>query len=138
MVNESVMNFLQELLISVISVIIVVILLMPRRVAEVSALSIPITIFTSIGIFYLFSMELNTVTLAAEGSLADVPKDHWSYAAIDMLVQDGIIEGNPDGTFEGGRAMSRYEMAAIVARAVENSKDADLKTKGLVEMLKTE
>lgn len=44
-VSESVLNFLRELLTSVISVIVVVILLMPRRVAEVSALSIPITIF---------------------------------------------------------------------------------------------
>ncbi|MGM9581079.1 MAG: S-layer homology domain-containing protein [Anaerovibrio sp.] len=81
---------------------------------------------------------LHGTALAAEGGLADVPKDHWSYSAIDMLVQDGIIEGNPDGTFEGGRTMSRYEMASIVARAVEKSKEADLKTKGLVEMLRSE
>lgn len=32
--------------------------------------------------------------------------------------------------------MSRYEMASIVARAVENSKEADLKTRGLVEMIR--
>ena len=44
-VNDSVNNFLRELLIAVISVIIVVILLMPFRVACVSAISIPITIF---------------------------------------------------------------------------------------------
>ena len=79
---------------------------------------------------------LHGTALAAEGGLADVPKDHWSYSAIDMLVQDGIIEGNLDGTFEGGRTMSRYEMASIVARAVENSKEADLKTRGLVEMIR--
>lgn len=94
--------------------------------------------FLSAAVTLALAAGISGTALAAEGSLADVPKDHWSYAAIDMLVQDGIIEGNPDGTFEGGRAISRYEMAAIVARAVENSKDADLKTKGLVEMLKTE
>ena len=94
--------------------------------------------FLSAAVTLALAAGISGTAMAAEGSLADVPKDHWSYAAIDMLVQDGIIEGNPDGTFEGGRAMSRYEMAAIVARAVENSKDADLKTKGLVEMLKTE
>ena len=94
--------------------------------------------FLSAAVTLALAAGISGTALAAEGSLADVPKDHWSYAAIDMLVQDGIIEGNLDGTFEGARAMSRYEMAAIVARAVENSKDADLKTKGLVEMLKTE
>lgn len=31
--------------------------------------------------------------MAAEGSLADVPKDHWSYEAVNQLVKDGIIEG---------------------------------------------
>lgn len=86
----------------------------------------------------LLTGSLNGTALAAEGSLADVPKEHWSYAAIDMLVQDGIVEGNPDGTFEGGRTMTRYEMAAIVARAVEKSKDSDLRTVALVEKLEKE
>ncbi len=64
-VSDSVTVFLRELLIAIISVIVVVILLMPIRVAGVSALSIPITIFMALGLFYLFDIELNTVTLAA-------------------------------------------------------------------------
>ena len=43
--------------------------------------------------------------MAAEGSLADVPKDHWSYEAVNQLVKDGIIEGMPDGTYAGGFAL---------------------------------
>lgn len=78
-VEESVANFLRELLISVIAVIIVVIVLMPRRVAEVSALTIPITIFTSVGLFYLFGMELNTVTLAA------------LIVTLGMVVDDSVV-----------------------------------------------
>ncbi|MBQ1867923.1 S-layer homology domain-containing protein [Selenomonas sp.] len=50
-------------------------------------------------------------------SFTDVPAGHWSYAAIDQLVKDGVLEGNGDGTFAGNRSMSRYEMAAVVARA---------------------
>ena len=64
-VSTSVSNFLSELLIAIIAVIIVVILLLPLRVALVAASTIPITIFISLGLFYVFGMELNTVTLAA-------------------------------------------------------------------------
>lgn len=64
-VNDSVITFLKELLIAVIAVIIVVMLLMPFRVAMVAASTIPVTIFISLGLFYAFGIELNTVTLAA-------------------------------------------------------------------------
>jgi multidrug efflux pump len=63
-VGDSVVDFLKELLIAIVSVIIVVILLLPIRVALVAASTIPITIFISLGLFYLFGIELNTVTLA--------------------------------------------------------------------------
>ena len=94
--------------------------------------------FLSAAVTLALAAGISGTALAAEGSLADVPKDHWSYAAIDMLVQDGIVEGNPDGTFQGGRTMTRYEMASIVARAVEQSKAGDLKTQALVEKLQAE
>lgn len=64
-VDDSVMNFLHELMIAVIAVVIVVMLLMPFRVAMVAASTIPVTIFISLGLFYAFGIELNTVTLAA-------------------------------------------------------------------------
>ena len=102
-VSESVLNFLRELLISVISVIIVVILLMPRRVAEVSALSIPITIFSSVGIFYLFGMELNTVTLAA------------LIVTLGMVVDDSVVI--IDNYMEKlGHGMSRWHAAIAAPR----------------------
>ena len=64
-VGDSVDNFLHELLIAVVAVIIVVVLLLPIRVALVAASTIPISIFISLGLFYAFDIELNTVTLAA-------------------------------------------------------------------------
>lgn len=64
-VGDSVVNFLKELLIAIIAVVIVVVLLMPMRVALVAASTIPISIFISLGLFYAFGIELNTVTLAA-------------------------------------------------------------------------
>ena len=64
-VDDSVSNFLHELIIAIVAVVIVVMLLLPLRVALVAASTIPITIFMSLGLFYAFGIELNTVTLAA-------------------------------------------------------------------------
>lgn len=64
-VGDSIVNFIKELLIAVIAVVVVVLLLLPFRVALVAASTIPITIFISLGFFYAFGIELNTVTLAA-------------------------------------------------------------------------
>lgn len=64
-VGDSVSTFLKELLIAIAAVILVVMLLLPARVALVAASTIPVTIFISLGLFYVFGIELNTVTLAA-------------------------------------------------------------------------
>ena len=63
-VNDSVWDFMRELLIAIIAVVIAVMILLPLRVALVAASTIPLTIFVSIGLFYAFDFELNTVTLA--------------------------------------------------------------------------
>lgn len=63
-VNSSVNYFLVELLVAIIAVVIVIMLLLPFKVALIAASTIPIAIFISLGFFYLFGIELNTVTLA--------------------------------------------------------------------------
>lgn len=63
-VSASVWNFMQELLIAVVAVVIAIILLLPLRVALIAASTIPITIFVSLAFFYVMGFELNTVTLA--------------------------------------------------------------------------
>ncbi|HEX2968758.1 MAG TPA: efflux RND transporter permease subunit, partial [Bacteroidales bacterium] len=64
-VKKSVTTFLFELLFAILSVILVTMLLLPLRVASVAASSIPVTIFISLGLMYIFGIEINTVTLAA-------------------------------------------------------------------------
>ena len=76
--------------------------------------------------------------MAAEGGLADVPKDHWSYEAVNQLVKDGIIDGMPDGTYAGDRAISRYEMAVIVARATDKMEQANIADRALIEKMQSE
>lgn len=63
-VNSSVNYFLVELLIAVVAVLVVIMILLPFKVAIIAAMTIPISIFISIGLFYAFGIELNTVTLA--------------------------------------------------------------------------
>jgi len=64
-VSDSITTFLREFVFAIAAVILVTMLLLPFRAASVSAASIPITIFISLGIMYLAGIELNTVTLAA-------------------------------------------------------------------------
>ncbi|MCM1491568.1 MAG: efflux RND transporter permease subunit [Muribaculum sp.] len=63
-VNSSVNYFLVELLVAIIAVVVVIMLLLPLKVALIAASTIPIAIFISLGLFYIFGIELNTVTLA--------------------------------------------------------------------------
>ena len=78
-VDDSIENFLHELLIAICTVILVVVLIMPFRVAAVAAGTMPITIFVSLGLFYMFDIELNTVTLAA------------LIVTLGMIVDDSIV-----------------------------------------------
>lgn len=57
----------------------------------------------------------------------DVPAKHWAYDAVNKLAQEGIVEGYGDGTFRGDKTLSRYEMASIVAKAMNKSMNADQK-----------
>lgn len=102
-VSASVFNFLRELLIAIVAVIIVVLIIMPFRVALVAAMTIPVTIFTSLGIFYACGIEINTVTLAA------------LIVTLGMIVDDSIviIDAYMDFMAEG---MSRWHASISAAR----------------------
>ena len=55
----------------------------------------------------------------------DVPQNHWAYECVHELGRLGILEGYADGNFEGDRMMTRYEMAAIVYRAMQKGVNID-------------
>lgn len=63
-ISKSIYNFLKEFFIAITAVILVTILLLPRRVALVAASSIPISIFITLGIMWVTGMDLQTVSLA--------------------------------------------------------------------------
>ena len=55
----------------------------------------------------------------------DVPANHWAYDYVATLAGNGVIVGYPDGQFGGDRMMTRYEMAALIYRAMQNGAAAD-------------
>ena len=55
----------------------------------------------------------------------DVPQNHWAYEAVKEMADRGLIEGYPNGTFGGDRAMTRYEFAQIVYRALQTGAAVD-------------
>lgn len=67
-------------------------------------------------------------TLTGNGSIdvdrstlfPDIPQNHWAYDYVRALAGNGILEGYPDGSFHGDRPMTRYEMAALIYRALQN------------------
>lgn len=83
-------------------------------------------------------MGTTSVSLAAENMFSDVPLDHWAYDAIAKLAEDGIIEGYGDTGFGGDKAITRYEMAQLVAKAQANQENARAVDKAAIEKLQQE
>jgi len=53
-----------------------------------------------------------------EEMFSDVPTDHWAYQDIQYLAERGIVTGLPGGTYKGDQAITRYQVATLVARTV--------------------
>jgi len=63
-VDDSVTNFMHEFLIAIIAVLLVVMLLLPKRVASIAGITVPIAVLITLGVLYFLGVELNTVSLA--------------------------------------------------------------------------
>jgi len=63
-VDDSVTNFMHEFLIAIVAVLLVVMLLLPKRVASIAGITVPIAVLITLGVLYFLGVELNTVSLA--------------------------------------------------------------------------
>jgi len=81
-----------------------------------------------------------SIGFAATNPFTDVPADHWAYDAVNQLAKDGVIEGYGDGTFNGNKNITRYEMAQMVAKAMAKSsaKNVSSDDKVLIDKLSAE
>lgn len=78
-VNDSVVSFLRDIVISILVVIAVMLLLFPLRTALVAATGLPVCTAICIGLMFVTGIELNTVTLAA------------LIFVLGMIVDDSVI-----------------------------------------------
>ena len=78
-VSDSINHFLLELLTAICAVILVIMILLPFRVAAVAATAIPITITITMIIMYMTNIPLNMITLAA------------LITVLGMIVDDSIV-----------------------------------------------
>ena len=73
-------------------------------------------IMKKILVFTLMFMLL--VTPFTYANFTDGPTgEHWVYEDFQILKDAGILKGYPDETFRGDQSATRYEMAAVTARA---------------------
>ena len=95
------------------------------------------TLVTLLALVFVLGIAA-TAFAAPANPFVDVPAKHWAYGAVAKLVKAGVVDGYGDGTFRGDRAMTRYEMAQVVAKAMAKSDKADAEMKALIDKLAVE
>ncbi len=66
----------------------------------------------AVAILCLVTMML-TVPVLAESRFPDLPEGHWAYSAVDKMVNDGRVNGFPDGTFQPDFMVTRWQFAKM-------------------------
>ena len=85
-VHISVTDFLRDLLIAMLVIILVMMVLFPLRSAIVASITIPLSTFVSVAFMYMLGIELNIVTLAALIVVLGMVVDN------SIVVIDGYLE----------------------------------------------
>ncbi|MBD1365407.1 efflux RND transporter permease subunit [Mucilaginibacter sp. ZT4R22] len=78
-VDENISHFIHEFFLAIVSVIVVVVLLLPLRIATVAAMAIPMTVAVTFAIMHALGIELHQVSLAA------------LILVLGMVVDDAIV-----------------------------------------------
>jgi len=61
------------------------------------------------------------VPAASYGATFSDIKGHWAESYINEAVQEGVVQGYPDGTFLPDKSVTRAEFAAMVNKALRNT-----------------
>lgn len=76
---------------------------------------------TQAGVYAMGQSGNASPTPISSTSFTDLSSDFWAYPAIQSLVQAGVIEGYPDGSFQPDKSVSRAEFAIMVVVALNLS-----------------
>lgn len=102
-VHQSVMNFMRDLLIAMLVVVMVMLILFPMRSALIASSGVPVCTAAALAIMYVTGMQVNVVSLAA------------LIVVLGMIVDDSII--TMDGYMDKlGRGLGREEAAVASGR----------------------
>ena len=78
---------------------------------------------------YASAEQVTSVT-----QFSDVQPTDWAYQALSNLVERyGCVAGYPNGTFRGGRAMTRYEAAALLNACLDRVTEVTDELKALLK-----
>ncbi len=61
----------------------------------------------------------------AEGAFPDLPEDHWAYSAVEVMRQDGRVNGFPDGEFKPDELVTRWQFAKMAGGNPDEILDGD-------------
>ncbi len=76
-------------------------------------------LLTAVSIVLVVAMTASTA-IAAPAVVTDVPKDHWAYEAVTLLVNKGYMGAYESGQFRGDDNVSRYLLAFVAARLLRD------------------
>jgi len=76
-------------------------------------------LFTAVSIVLVVALTAS-VAIAAPAVVTDVPKDHWAYEAVTLLVNKGYMGVYESGQFRGDDNVSRYLLAFVAARLLRD------------------
>src|SRR3990172_10456747 len=80
-------------------------------------------VFFVLSFVFIFLFQSHTWS---QDIFTDVPPDHWSRKSLEKLQEGGILESYPDNTFRGDQVVTRYEMAAALAKVLERVESIEL------------
>ena len=81
---------------------------------------------------------LGVTSAFAANPFSDVTPQDWAYQAVAQLASQGIVNGYPDGTFQGQNNITRFEMAQMVAKAMTRQGQVDAEQNAVINRLANE
>ena len=84
------------------------------------------------------TMAVGATCAFAANPFVDVPSDSWAYKSVVELADAGIVQGVDGSYFQGGRNITRYEAAEMVAKAMAHMDKASVEQRALINKLADE
>ncbi|MDR0406230.1 MAG: S-layer homology domain-containing protein [Clostridiales bacterium] len=70
-------------------------------------------------LIFVFSLSLLPFGVSAEVTFPDLAREHWAYAAVMTLAEDGTVGGFEDGEFKPEHTVSRAEFVKMIGKGNE-------------------